>query len=514
MIGSILIVNALFYISLIQSFHLRPNGFGTRLKSGMSSSKDTSSNSNEINVVLTPKNNIKTNKLASLEQSQLNLAKNAIGAGVFSLSAKVNKIGPSAVASIPASFLISGMAAWSAYNFYAVGKACELSDSTTYAEAWGKVVSEESKWIVQLITTVAPMVSCLAANIVLADIFTMFVRTLGFPEAIWNNRKLMVGTLGGGILLPLCSLKDLSSLGSVSSFGLLGQAIAMMVLGIRLLDKTYNPGGIYNSITNTAAAVVPTYNPSNWFVLASLLSYCFVTHYNAPRYYNELEDFSMRRYTYLATVSYSVSAVIYIATMYLGLNLFGLNARSFVLNNLSPKDPLATVARMAFGASVLASYPLIFLTVRNWLLSQMEKTKDVVPKFLIGRTQIAFVALSLIGMLTVKFRDIGAVGSLAGALFGTPMAFVLPSIMYLRAMRKAQTEGVKMFTDATETKIYWPRSMQDTSDKARVIINSLGLQSSLWGKYSYKFFLNVTLLFCGVGMTILGATNTFIALRK
>ena len=37
------------------------------------------------------------------------------------------------------------MAAWSAYNFYAVGKACELSESTTYAEAWGKVVSEDSK---------------------------------------------------------------------------------------------------------------------------------------------------------------------------------------------------------------------------------------------------------------------------------------------------------------------------------------------------------------------------------
>ena len=27
-----------------------------------------------------------------------------------------------------------------------------------------------------------------------------------------------------------------------------------------------------------------------WLVLASLLSYCFVTHYNAPRYFNELGE--------------------------------------------------------------------------------------------------------------------------------------------------------------------------------------------------------------------------------
>ena len=75
---------------------------------------------------------------SSLSSSSINLIKNCVGAGVFSLSARVVAISPSVDTQIKAAVLIFIMAIWSTYNFYIVGRACEITGSNTYGDAWGK----------------------------------------------------------------------------------------------------------------------------------------------------------------------------------------------------------------------------------------------------------------------------------------------------------------------------------------------------------------------------------------
>jgi amino acid permease len=165
-----------------------------------------------------------------------------------------------------------------------------------------------------------------------------------------------------------------------------------------------------------------------------------VSHYNAPKYYSELDKRTPKKLLTMASISYAFAAIIYIVTMALGVKLFGANAQSFLLNNFAASDPLATIARIAFGSSVLASYPLIFLNMRNWFVALAG---EKFSKFA-GRKQVTFALLALISTLAVFFKDIGVVGSLAGGILGSSVMFIFPPIMYIRAFqRRAAASGEK-----------------------------------------------------------------------
>lgn len=146
-----------------------------------------------------------------------------------------------------------------------------------------------------------------------------------------------------------------------------------------------------------------------------------------------------RSFPLFAGISYGVAALIYIMTMVFGVTLFGPKSASFALNSFSVRDPLANIARLAFGASVLASFPLIFLSVRTFFINQLKK---IIPSMGEAVRPVTFLLLSFIGLLAVVFTDIGVVGSLSGGLLGSSMMFLFPPIMYTGAiLKKAKREG-------------------------------------------------------------------------
>ena len=377
---------------------------------------------------------------SSMAISSLNLMKNCVGAGVFSLHSRVTSISPNPGILLPASGLILLMAMWATYNFYMIGETCTITNSSSYGEAWGNTVSKQSQWIVQTVVVLAPIVSCLANTIVLTDILGLIMKSMGLPSLIHSNRNVVIAVLGSLILYPLCILKDLSALKSVSIVGIGGHLTAMAAFAVRLFDKSYTVGGQYysGSILEKASLLpklaASPIDPSKWFILAALLSYCFVAHYNAPRYYTELKDKDKDQYAFLkmAGTAYLGSASIYIGTIALAMSLFGRHSYSFALNNFVARDPIGLIARVAFGTSVLASYPLIFLAMRNWFVQQSSKVLPAIAEI----KKISAILLLFICFLTTKVSDIGIVGSIAGGIFGSSMMFVFPPLMYIGALKK------------------------------------------------------------------------------
>ena len=83
------------------------------------------------------------------------------------------------------------------------------------------------------------------------------------------------------------------------------------------------------------------------------------------------------------------------------------------------------------------SYPLIFLGVRNQVLVKVHQTFENANELEhIYRPVVAALLLAFINLGTLFLTDIGFVGSLAGSTFGTAMAFIFPSLMYVGALRK------------------------------------------------------------------------------
>jgi amino acid permease len=208
----------------------------------------------------------------------------------------------------------------------------------------------------------------------------------------------------------------------------------MAVVGVRVLDKAYLPGGKFATVGSAAVTEVVREGPEvlRWAVFASLLSYCFVTHYNAPKYRAELEDNTPKRVGQLVTLSYLGAAVFYSASLYLGIAAFGSACKPYLISNLSPADPLASIARVAIASSILASTPLMFMNVRNWLVGIAKERLPIVG----GTKRMAALLVLTMGALATKLTDIGKIGSVAGAIFGTNMMFTFPPIMYARARQQ------------------------------------------------------------------------------
>jgi hypothetical protein len=135
----------------------------------------------------------------------------------------------------------------------------------------------------------------------------------------------------------------------------------------------------------------------------------------------------------MTSLSYYSAASVYSLTIFLAIALFGPHSASFALNNFSPKDPIAVMAFLAFGTSVLASFPLIFLNMRNFFIKQAQHFN--LPAIASVKRMTA-VLLTLIGAVASICTDIGKVGAVAGAIFGSSMMFIFPPIMYLGALRK------------------------------------------------------------------------------
>jgi amino acid permease len=406
--------------------------------------------------------NVKVEKKSSLTSSTINLMKNTAGAGVFSLSGKLLSIKSEPVNSLVprAVILILLLATWAIYNFYTIIETCRLLNANSYDDCWGKSISMKSKWIIQGVVSFAPFIGIIANTIVLTDIFTSVLQSIGgYFAMIANARNYVTILLCTLIIYPLCSLKDLSAMKSTSLFGLIGNVVSMIALGIRAYDKSYLSGGLYapaaavvaaaiSTTTTTTTSILPISAATGaiqlttsiakdsivfqWAVFASLLSYCYVTHYNAPRYYIEIEDSSSKSILTMTSLAYLGAAIIYIGSMTLGISAFGPNVKSYLLNNFASNDPLGIISRIAIGTSILTNTPLMFIALRNRLVD-MARTK--IPVIADIKRMAALLVL-IVGLITTRLTGISVLASIAGGILGVNMMFTLPTIMYLSALQK------------------------------------------------------------------------------
>jgi hypothetical protein len=192
----------------------------------------------------------------------------------------------------------------------------------------------------------------------------------------------------------------------------------------------------------------------------------------------------------MVSLSYFLCAVIYVLTIYLSSHLFTpYSVQSFTLNAFSSADPLALLAFCSYGISILASFPLIFFSLRNsaLLLSENSGCKGInnIP-------MMTTILLFIIGTLGVICKDIGKVGAVGGAVLGTSMMFIFPSIMYLNLLWKQRQRHLIFFHKLKEGK----DKMGEYEDV------------SLSNQFQTKMLVNGALLSCGIGIGLMGTINS------
>lgn len=159
-----------------------------------------------------------------------------------------------------------------------------------------------------------------------------------------------------------------------------------------------------------------------------------IRHYNSPRFYSELKHRSLPRFGCAVSSSFGISAVMYSAIACFGFLTFGGNSSSYILNNYSNRDPLATVSRLAVGISTLIAYPIVFMGVRDGVLDIFEISlgEHKVEKL----NYLTFILLGILTVVAVFVTDLGLINAVGGGLVSSAIVFAFPTLMFHALMKR------------------------------------------------------------------------------
>lgn len=389
---------------------------------------------------------------ASMANEIFNLVKSIIGAGVLSLPAGIAAFGNAPSALLPAIFLVAFMGSISAYTFSIIARVCSRTGASSYADAWDKTRGRGTSWIV----AASSALDCFAGNLTYSMVLADTVKDLLAALGIVSSRSAALLGLTGSTLLPLCLVKNLSSLAPFSLLGIMGMAYTSIAIGIRFFSGTYAPpAGRF--LADLGSSQQPAFgsigargalSPKS-LILICMLSTAYIAHFNAPKFYSELKNNTMKRFNAVVISSFGISIAVYATVSAMGFLTFGSATAGLILNNYSTKDILLSLSRFAVGISLIFSYPLLFVGTRDGVLDLFQvPEKKRTNAFL---NQVTILLLAAITSLALRVKDLTFVASMSGALLGTALIFVYPSLMFRGIVRKAGEKATR--TERWESKL-------------------------------------------------------------
>ena len=219
-------------------------------------------------------------------------------------------------------------------------------------------------------------------------------------------------------------------------------------MGVRYFGGAYSfPAGVF--LADVATNLQPSFGnvgasgvfSPNAFILICMLSTAYMSHFNAPKFYNELKDNTVKRFNLLVGSSFGISIIAYIIMAALGFLTFGSGSSGLILNNYSTKDTLIGFSRVAVAVSLVFSYPLAFAGFRDGVLDlakvpQEKRTNSLLDKVTVG-------CLSLITFLALTVKDVSFVLSFGGATLGNALIYLYPALMFRGAVKKLGDKASK-----------------------------------------------------------------------
>lgn len=370
------------------------------------------------------------------------------------------------------------------YYFWLMGRICSITSTASYREAWDETVGKTSSLdiggsnsgimgaIVPLFIILMAGLGNLAYNMILADTTRSLLARIGVDV---TRTQCLIGTIVC-ILLPLCMVKRLSVLAPFSLVGLIGMVITIGVIVLRYYDGSYatpttslsaalalqgldefdndpmqgsvwkeEEDNFYHSNNTTTSSSYWSHIPEsmqplfgtvgaigalsgNFLILACMNFQGFFCHYNAPRYYIELENNTIERFTRVVVVSFGFCILLYLLLMTYGFLTFGEHSDGFLLNNYADDDNLISMCRLLIAIALAFTYPLPFIGVRDGILDLLMVPSD--KRTSNNLNVLTIVLLAIFGGLAMQFTDVGMVNAVGGGALGTAVVFIFPALMF------------------------------------------------------------------------------------
>lgn len=371
---------------------------------------------------------------STMQAAIFNLVKGIVGAGVLSLPAGVAAFGDSKSAVIPGVALIAIAGALSGYNFSLIGRLCSYTGGTSYATIWENSIGEATAWIPAGACTCKTFLAVLAYSMILAETFQGIFQSIGI--AATRSQSLIGLTIT--VLLPLCLMKNLASLAPFSLLGIMAMFLTVAFMGVRFFDGTYAlPAGKFLADLSAQPAfgskgASSVFSP-NAFILICMLSTAYMAHFNAPKFYNELENNTIERYNTLVSTSFGISIFVFAVATTFGFGTFGASSAGFILSNYSTKDTLIGLSRLLVAFALIFTYPLVFVGCRDGFLSLFRVPKEKQTNSYLNNLTVFL--LSIVTVTAMNLQDLSFVMSFGGATLGNALIYIIPALMFRKVVK-------------------------------------------------------------------------------
>ena len=358
---------------------------------------------------------------ASVAASSLNLINNVVGAGLFSMPWTMKR------ASLAGGVALCTYTCFiNSISYYLLARCCDMSGSFTYLDIGTRCFGASFGIFAQICVLLYSLGSCLSFVVLVGDFLA------GETGVFGGSRALIILLVAALVFFPLSLLRNTESLkwsSLVSFFACFAAALLIIWTQVMhppeaFLTQNAREGTVtvnYYSLGADAWAAVPVVNVA------------FTAHYNAPRFYLELQDRSIKRYLTVVVASMVFSLVTYASVGVCGYMAFGEETQGSILLNFAPKWWVAVAARLLLAIVVVFTFPLANHAVRDSAFSLFTMgrltTNNAPFKPYVAVTLLLVVFAAFAG---ITFDRIESILAVKGALFGTCVVYVLPPLMYAR----------------------------------------------------------------------------------
>eukprot|EP00927_Polykrikos_kofoidii_P002192 TRINITY_DN10859_c0_g2_i1.p1 TRINITY_DN10859_c0_g2~~TRINITY_DN10859_c0_g2_i1.p1 ORF type:complete len:451 (-),score=66.04 TRINITY_DN10859_c0_g2_i1:9-1361(-) len=378
------------------------------------------------------------------------LTQNILGAGILTLPFAFKCAG--LLGAIALISLIFGLSVLSMGVLLLVSNHCgEFSYSGLALRSLG----DRSSTLVSMAVLFFTLGGGISYPILLGQFLQLVGVELGAPDWFTVNLWMAIAIILVG--WPLSCAPSLGFLMRASLAGLTSILFTVMVVVLRYFDNTYD-GPEKN---NFSMLEVQTFGEG-----FPVLVCAFGAHYCIPLLYHEVapkigalatlgpsmsvgsseEDTNVAfgRMMRVIVGAVSLSTVVYSTVGFVVYATFGQTTESDFSINFAADDKLLLAVRLSLSVAICVSFPLCLVSARDALFNIVLKPRGwrMTPAVRITVSTILSAFCLSVAMLS---GDVGVVSAYSGSVFGTPVCFIIPPVMYLCLPRQYQQPKWRAF---------------------------------------------------------------------
>jgi sodium-coupled neutral amino acid transporter 11 len=239
---------------------------------------------------------------------------------------------------------------------------------------------------------------------------------LSFFLKVLTDRRIVIILSSYLIILPISSVRDISSLAKFSIFAL----IAIILIAISIIIS----GSYIDPVFKGTSTVLFTFIKFPGVPGAmGTLSFAYVCHHNTFIIYKSLQYPTFKNFNLVNLYSLTYASLASLTIGMTGYIIFLEKVKSNVLNCFSNTDGLINFARGLFALDMFITYPLELYIARNTILTSFFNS--TYPDY--AYTVITVGLVTMTTVIGISTCNLGLVLDLTGGVAASAIAFIFPA---------------------------------------------------------------------------------------